>query len=72
MRSHGGFPGKAAINFCNETRDRPKTIIFFEEVVLLESHGLRVEQKYFISSVIGEIFKTNELFVDLVDFIFSV
>ena len=38
------FPGKAAINFRNETRGRPKTIIL---VMLLESHHLSAEQSIF-------------------------
>ena len=59
------------MNFRNETRGRPKTIIFFEQLILLESHRLRAEQKYFLSYVIGEMFRTNELFVDSFDFIFS-
>ena len=58
------------MNFRNETRGRPKTIIFFELVILLESHRLRAEQKYFLSYVIGEMFRTNDLFVDSVDLAF--
>ena len=55
------FPGKAAINFRNETCGRPKTFI------LLESHPLT---EHFLSNVIGEMFRTNELFVDSVDLAF--
>ena len=61
------FPGKAAINFRNETGGRPKTFIFFEQVILLEIHRLT---EHFLSNVIGEMFRTNELFVDSVDLAF--
>ena len=51
------FPGKAAINFRNETCGRH----------LLESHRLR---EHFLSNVIGEMLRTNELFVDSLNFAF--
>ena len=52
--------GKAAMNFRNKTRGRPKTIIFFEQVNL-ESHRLSAEQKYFLSYVISEIVDSVDL-----------
>ena len=55
------FPGKAAMNFHNKTRGCPKTIIFFEQVNLLESHRLSAEQKYFLSYLISEIVDSVDL-----------
>ena len=48
-------------------RGHPKTVISFEQIItLLESHRLNAARKFFSFYVIGEMFRTNKLFVDSV------
>ena len=64
LRSRGTFPGKLPSISAMKPAAAPKTFMFFEWVILLESHHLT---EYFLSCVIGEMFRTNELLVDSVD-----
>ena len=58
------FLRKTAINFCNETCCLPKTIY------LVGKSSFKCRTEYFLSYVISEMFRTNELFVDSVDLVF--
>ena len=73
------FPGKAAINFRNETCGRnagehqalcdtaPKLLSFLNKS---SRWKVKCRTEYFLSYIIGEMFRTNELFVDSVDLAF--
>ena len=58
------FPRKTAINFRNETCCLPKTLY------LVGKSSFKCRTEYFLSYVLSEMFRTNELFVDSVDLAF--
>ena len=64
------FPGKAAINFPQRNLRPPQNYYLFWISHLVGESSFKCRTEYFLSHVIGEMFRTNELFVDSVDLAF--